>query len=459
MLRRLAPLALVFAAGCATDYHDDGHGDAYDDHLHEEGGEVDLKAAGLVTVNDVIRGRGCSTAPLRALDEQIATELACLAPNTMKRIDTIPGLSLGGGARTFIQADAADALRKVAGRVGGLTINSAWRSVAQQHVLKSWEGSCGIGVAAAPGNSNHQSGLALDIADWGSGAVRSAMRAEGFSWYCDYRNGGRSSGCNDPVHFDYFSGDDLRPLAVLAFQKLWNRNNPNDRISEDGSWGPQTAARVSRSPLEGFARVATCAAAGNQPAPVPVPEVPACGYYTDVPGDHIGWPAIEATTEQGWFSGCSASPARFCPDAEMSRATAAVVIARGIGLPERAGEGIFTDLPASHWAAPAIEALYREGIIAGCGEGRFCPDDKVTRVQAVVMLARAFDIDPVTPSGVFTDLPAAHWAAPLVEAMKAAGYTNGCTATTFCPDAVVPRWQMAMLLANITRVELPSRCE
>ena len=215
MLRRL-PLLLLLATGCATEPHDDGHGEVYDDHLHEEGGEVDLKASGLSTVNDVIRGRGCSTAPLRALDEQIATELACLAPDTMKRIDTIPGLSLGGGARTFLQADTADALRKVAGRVGHISINSGWRSVAQQHVLKSWEGSCGIGVAASPGQSNHQSGIALDIDNWDSAAMRSALRAEGFSWYCDYRNGGRASGCNDAVHFDFFSGDDLRPLAVLA---------------------------------------------------------------------------------------------------------------------------------------------------------------------------------------------------------------------------------------------------
>ncbi|MCB9543687.1 MAG: D-alanyl-D-alanine carboxypeptidase family protein [Myxococcales bacterium] len=272
-MRRLLPLAALLLATACADPGDDGHGELYDDHLHEPEGaeEIDLKAAGLVTVADVIRNRGCSTAPLRALDEQIARELACIAPGTMKRIDDIPGLTLGGGARTFIQADAADALRRVVRQTGALTLNSGWRSVAQQHVLKSWEGSCGIGVAAAPGNSNHQSGLALDIAQYGTSGVRTALRNAGFSWYCDYRNSGRLSGCGDPVHFDYFSGTDLRPHAVRAFQKLWNRNNPNDRIAEDGSWGPQTAARVSRSPLEGFRTVASCAATGDAPAPEPEP--------------------------------------------------------------------------------------------------------------------------------------------------------------------------------------------
>ncbi len=451
----LVPFAVLLAFGCASEGIDDGHGDHYDDHLHETDSPVDLKAAGLRTVQDVVRAYGCSTGPLAALDNQIAAELACLAPNTMKRIDDIPGVSLGAGARKFVQADAADALRRVAGRLGGITINSAWRSVAQQYVLKSWEGSCGIGIAATPGNSNHQSGLALDVNNWG--AARNALRAEGFSWYCDYRNGGRSSGCRDVVHFDYFSGQDLRPMAVLAFQKLWNRNNPNDRIAEDGGWGPQTAARVARSPLEGFARTANCAAAGGEPAPVE-PEAPACGHYTDVPVDHIAWSAIEATTDNGYFSGCGQG--RFCPADDMTRATAAAVIASALDLDEQGHQGYFSDVPASHWASKHIEALYATGVIAGCGDGKFCPGAKVTRAQAVVMLAAAYGVEPVEPQGLFGDLPTTHWAAPLVEAMKRAGYVSGCAADRFCPSDAVPRWQMAMLLANINRLDLPeAACE
>lgn len=456
MLRRLMllPVAALLTFGCATEAVDDGHGEDYHDHLHDEGaGPVDLKAAGLRTVQDVVRNYGCSTGPLAALDNQIAQELACLAPDKMKRIDDIPGVSLGAGARKFIQADAADALRRVAGRVGGISVNSAWRSVAQQYVLKSWEGSCGIGIAATPGNSNHQSGLALDLGNWGS--ALGAMRAEGFSWYCDYRNGGRSSGCRDAVHFDYFSGEDLRPLAVLAFQKLWNRNNPNDRIAEDGSWGPNTAARVARSPLEGFGQAANCAAVGGEPEVEP--EVPACGYYTDVPADHTGWGAIEATTEAGYFSGCGQD--RFCPDDDMTRATTAAVLATVLDLPHEPYQGIFGDVPSSHWAAPHIEALYRAGVVAGCDAGKFCPGDAITRAQAVVMLAAAYDVQPVEPRGIFTDLPAGHWAAPLIEAMKANGYVAGCASDRFCPDHTVPRWQMAILLASIERLDVPRGCE
>jgi len=45
---------------------------------------------------------------------------------------------------------------------------------------------------------------------------------------------------------------------VLAFQKLWNRNNPGDKIGEDGAYGPQTEARLKKSPATGFATGASC---------------------------------------------------------------------------------------------------------------------------------------------------------------------------------------------------------
>ena len=61
----------------------------------------------------------------------------------------------------------------------------------------------------------------------------------------------------DSVHFDHTSSADIRGEDVLAFQKLWNRNNPSDHIAEDGDYGPQTEARLKKSPATGFAIGAT----------------------------------------------------------------------------------------------------------------------------------------------------------------------------------------------------------
>ena len=51
---------------------------------------------------------------------------------------------------------------------------------------------------------------------------------------------------------------DLRSQTVLAFQRLWNRNNPRDRIAEDGDYGPATESRLRRTPADGFPIGASC---------------------------------------------------------------------------------------------------------------------------------------------------------------------------------------------------------
>ena len=63
----------------------------------------------------------------------------------------------------------------------------------------------------------------------------------------------------DPVHFDHSSSPDIRGADVLAFQRLWNRNAPDDPIAEDGAYGPMTEQRVQRAPAEGFGIGAICA--------------------------------------------------------------------------------------------------------------------------------------------------------------------------------------------------------
>jgi hypothetical protein len=60
------------------------------------------------------------------------------------------------------------------------------------------------------------------------------------------------------VHFDHTRSSDIRGLDVHAFQRLWNRNNPSDRIDEDGDYGPATGARLAKAPAAGFAIGPTC---------------------------------------------------------------------------------------------------------------------------------------------------------------------------------------------------------
>ena len=75
-------------------------------------------------------------------------------------------------------------------------------------------------MAALPGRSNHEDGLAIDTSEYS--AWKSILAGQGFRWF----------GTADDVHFDYTGGDDAQ--GVLAFQRLWNHNNPGDKIAADG---------------------------------------------------------------------------------------------------------------------------------------------------------------------------------------------------------------------------------
>ena len=46
--------------------------------------------------------------------------------------------------------------------------------------------------------------------------------------------------------------EDLRTAGLKAFQRIWNRHNPDDTILEDGTYGPTTAAKMDASPANGF---------------------------------------------------------------------------------------------------------------------------------------------------------------------------------------------------------------
>jgi len=113
---------------------------------------------------------------------------------------------------------------------------------------------------------------------------------------------------------------------------------------------------------------------------------------------------------------------------------------------------VFGDVPATAFAAAWIEALAAAGITTGCGGGNFCPDSGVTRAQAAILLLRARNgsayAPPPATGTVFTDVPATAFAAAWIEALAAAGITTGCGGGNYCPNATLSRAQGAVLLVR-----------
>ena len=194
----------------------------------------------------------CSTAVVIELSKQIAEETDCLMPGQLVKFDVVAGLSIAGSAvLPYLGAGArADLYAAAAMAATPMQITSAFRTVVQQYLLQRWFelGRCNIPAAAEPGRSNHESGRALDLSNYSA-------------WITIMGNHGWAHDVpGDPVHFDHLASADLRGADILAFQRLWNRNAPDDPIAEDGGFGPATAARVKIAPAEGFGIGAICAA-------------------------------------------------------------------------------------------------------------------------------------------------------------------------------------------------------
>jgi len=193
---------------------------------------------------DSFETTSCSTADVLALSIQIADEVGCMMPGELVVFDESSGISFTGSAvLPYLGADARDDLYAAAAAgTGTIEITSAFRTVVQQYLLRRWFelGRCGITAAALPGQSNHESGRALDVSNY----------TDWIAVFADH--GWDHSVPGDPVHFDHLASADIRGADVLAFQRLWNRNAPDDPIAEDGDYGPATEDRVRRAPAEGF---------------------------------------------------------------------------------------------------------------------------------------------------------------------------------------------------------------
>jgi hypothetical protein len=405
---------LVASCAAASDHEDT--------EIEEEVAEVergDGVSAG--TVLDASKA-SCTTASVKGLSAQLIAEANCIDPDAFVAVPAQPNLSAPSHVFLNMEKPARDKLVALlkANPNTKMTVNSALRTVAQQYLLRRWRdaGTCGITRAAPPGASNHETGLALDIDNYST--WKSKLAGAGFSWL----------GGDDPVHFDYTGpgAKDLGGLGVKAFQRLWNRNNPNDKIAEDGQWGPNTEARLKKTPAVGFAQGASCA------CDAVFKDICSSPFRKD-----IEWIAAEGLT-----NGCDPVNKLYCPAAPVSRGQMAAFLAAALKLPD--GPDAFGDDDGSPYEK-AINAIAAAGITGGCSTNppSYCPDKEVTRGQMAVFLAKALKL-PDGPDAFVDDNGSPYEKG--INAVAAAGITAGCDAQKklYCVDQVVSREQMAAFL-------------
>lgn len=102
----------------------------------------------------------------------------------------------------------------------------------------------------------------------------------------------------------------------------------------------------------------------------------------------------------------------------------------------------FTDVPSNYWASPFIAELVRRNVIAGFPDNTFKPEQPVTRAQFAAMVSKAFQKPAERGATQFTDVPASYWAANAIQTAYTSGFLAGYPSNRFEPNQNIPRQQV-----------------
>ena len=180
--------------------------------------------------------------------------------------------------------------------------------------------------------------------------------------------------------------------------------------------------------------------------------------FPDAPPSNPFYDFIETIARNQISSGCGGGD--YCPSSGVTRAQMAVFLLRAehgsAWAPPPATGAVFTDVHQTDFAAAWIEQLHAEGVSAGCGQGRYCPDTIVTRAQMAVFLMRAVHgsgYAPPPPAGLFADLVLTDPFTPWIEELANEGVTAGCGNGDYCPNRPNTRGQIAAFLVRAFQLQ------
>jgi hypothetical protein len=99
----------------------------------------------------------------------------------------------------------------------------------------------------------------------------------------------------------------------------------------------------------------------------------------------------------------------------------------------------FSDVPATHTHGTAIQSLKDANIITGYGDGTFQPDKKVSRAEAAAIILRSIGVTAVKTNArmPFADVPESAWYFPTIQKGVAMGKLKGYPDKTFKPEQSV----------------------
>lgn len=102
----------------------------------------------------------------------------------------------------------------------------------------------------------------------------------------------------------------------------------------------------------------------------------------------------------------------------------------------------------SHWAASYIKTAVEKGFSSGYDDGKFRPDQSVTRAEFIKMVNKAIGLT-ITTDTAFSDVTENDWFFNDVKTAVGAGYIKGNGDGTFLPNKTITRQEAAVVLSRV----------
>jgi hypothetical protein len=150
----------------------------------------------------------------------------------------------------------------------------------------------------------------------------------------------------------------------------------------------------------------------------------------------------------------------YSPNKEITRAEFAAIVIRALGLKAETTESSFADIKDTAWYAGYVDTAVSYGVITGYSNGKFGPNDKITREQAMTMIARAMKL-----TGLYTTLTDAEMNAQIsfyadgassskyakegVAACLKKGVISGKSSNKLAPKAYITRAEVAVIIERM----------
>ena len=180
--------------------------------------------------------------------------------------------------------------------------------------------------------------------------------------------------------------------------------------------------------------------------------------FTDVSRSDWYYQFVDYVTSKGYFNGVADKT--FAPADNMTRAMFVTVLFRFDGAKGDRTQSAFTDVAPGEWYTDAINWAAANRIVDGVGDGKFAPNDPITRAQMCTMIERylalykkAWKVTlPETGSvSVMVDenaIPA--YALAAVKQCQRHGLVNGFEDGTFRPNELSTRAQVAAVIYRMS---------